>query len=145
MKKPFTVGKTDDRRFKRQRFATMGEAEQHITTLEGTDPAGVHAGDYYIDGPEELINPPKPKTSERLHTVSIGDWNDDVLRYLEASLNTRFAPLAVTFELRENENGALEIWTQHTRRRLPQDAELLVVRYVEGFLEGFSFAANHTR
>lgn len=40
-----------------KRFATLKEGEEHIATIEKTDPDGVHNGDYYIDAPEEMVNP----------------------------------------------------------------------------------------
>lgn len=40
------------------RFKTVKEAEHYITnTLIHLDPEGVDKGDYYIDAPEELVNP----------------------------------------------------------------------------------------
>jgi hypothetical protein len=53
---PFAVG-YDDGTGPVTRFATLAEAEAEIWRLEGIDPVGVHAGNYFIDGPEELINP----------------------------------------------------------------------------------------
>ena len=42
------------------RFKTLKEAEHYIaTTLFHLDPQGVDAGDYYIDAPEEFVNPSK--------------------------------------------------------------------------------------
>ena len=36
-------------------FQTKREAEAQIEELEKTDPKGVHAGEYFIDGPEEEV------------------------------------------------------------------------------------------
>ena len=55
---PFSTGRTDCTGTV-TRHATLAEAEAHIVEIEKTDPAGVHAGDYFVDGPEILINPPK--------------------------------------------------------------------------------------
>lgn len=52
----FSVGR-NDLTGEVRRFATLAEAEAHVVEIEKTDPASVHAGDYYVDGPEELINP----------------------------------------------------------------------------------------
>jgi hypothetical protein len=54
------VGKNDNS-IPKLEFATVAEAEAQIVEYEKTDPDGVHAGDYYIDAPEELVNPnPNP-------------------------------------------------------------------------------------
>lgn len=48
-----------------RRFATVRAAEQFIARqVERIDPAGVAAGHYYIDAPEELLNP-RPKRRRR--------------------------------------------------------------------------------
>ncbi len=62
---PFSVGRNDGKG-KVTRHATLAEAEARIVQIEKTDPAGVHAGDYYVDGPEELINPPKLESAHDL-------------------------------------------------------------------------------
>jgi putative IMPACT (imprinted ancient) family translation regulator len=51
---PFYVGRNDGTG-KVQRFATLKEAEARITEIEKTHPKAVHNGEFYVDGPEELI------------------------------------------------------------------------------------------
>ena len=41
------------------RFSTIADAETAIALLETVIPDSVHAGDYYIDAPELIINPRK--------------------------------------------------------------------------------------
>ena len=53
---PFYVGRNDGTG-KTFRCATLQEAEAKIAELEHIYPVEVHNGDFYIDGPEELINP----------------------------------------------------------------------------------------
>lgn len=38
------------------RVPTIQAAENFIALQEAIDPAGVHAGDYGIDAPEEMVN-----------------------------------------------------------------------------------------
>jgi hypothetical protein len=55
MKKEFSVGRndgTDTPRF----FGTLAEAEAEIARIEEVDPAGVKAGEYFIDAPEGSQN-----------------------------------------------------------------------------------------
>jgi hypothetical protein len=53
---PFYVGRNDGTG-KVFRFATLREAEAKIVEFETVCPVDVHNGEFYIDGPEELINP----------------------------------------------------------------------------------------
>jgi hypothetical protein len=58
MKKPFVVGHTINRTIRRARFATHDEAAAFIgNVINKRDPEGVTRGDYYLDGPEEIVNP----------------------------------------------------------------------------------------
>ena len=51
---PFYVGRNDGT-IKVFRFATLKEAEAKIEEFEDICPADVHNGEFYIDGPEELV------------------------------------------------------------------------------------------
>ena len=55
MKLPVSVGKNCS---EIKRFATLKEGEDFITEIAKTDPEGVERGDYYVDAPEEMVNPP---------------------------------------------------------------------------------------
>ena len=44
-----------------QRFATLEEGEAFISEIAKTDPEGVANGDYYVDAPEEMVNPRRKK------------------------------------------------------------------------------------
>jgi len=54
--KPVCVGRNDGI-IEIKRFATLAEGEAEISRLESIDPDGIHAGEYYIDAPEEMVNP----------------------------------------------------------------------------------------
>ncbi len=56
MKKLVSVG-LNDGTGKVFRFDTLDDAETAIALLETVIPVSVHAGDYYIDAPEEMVNP----------------------------------------------------------------------------------------
>lgn len=43
------------------RFDTIAEAEDYLATSAAIDPDRLEAGDYGIDAPEEMINPPKAR------------------------------------------------------------------------------------
>jgi hypothetical protein len=43
------------------RFATIAEAEDFLATSATIDPDRLEAGDYCIDAPEEMVNPPIPR------------------------------------------------------------------------------------
>lgn len=49
----WTVGRTGDNSFSITHHETLELAEARIVEIEKIDPAGVHAGDYFIDGPTE--------------------------------------------------------------------------------------------
>jgi hypothetical protein len=51
---PFTVGRNDGRG-EVTRHATLAEAEGRIVEIAKIDPEGVARGDYYVDGPDELV------------------------------------------------------------------------------------------
>jgi hypothetical protein len=51
---PFYVGRNDGT-IEVFRFATLKEAEAKIVEFEAICPADVHNGEFYIDGPEELV------------------------------------------------------------------------------------------
>jgi hypothetical protein len=51
---PFYVGRNDGTG-KVFRFSTLAEAEAKIADFETVCPADVHNGEFYIDGPEELV------------------------------------------------------------------------------------------
>lgn len=56
---PVSVGRTDCTG-EVKRFATIKQAEDYIAhDLIKVDPVGVEAGDYYIDAPELMVNPPR--------------------------------------------------------------------------------------
>ena len=69
MEKPVSVGRTDCTG-KVFRFSTVADAETAISLLETVIPVSVHAGDYYIDAPEELVNPSSNKVCPRCHKES---------------------------------------------------------------------------
>ena len=47
--------------------ATLAQGEAYVaTTLTEQDPAGVEAGHYYVDAPEDMLNPPKAWVVENL-------------------------------------------------------------------------------
>jgi len=89
----FVVGRTDGLAMKgttppteRIRFINLAEAELWIDGQSQIDPNGVAAGEYYIDGPEELINPldkyakKMPKTlQEALDTPTGVDVNREIM------------------------------------------------------------------
>ncbi len=52
MTKNVTVGKVDGSG-PTVYFELVSEAEAFVAELEKTDPEGVHAGNYYIDAPED--------------------------------------------------------------------------------------------
>ena len=52
---PVVVGHCDDK-IAQHRFRTLKAAENFVAQLEKEDPEGVHAGEYYIDAPEEMTN-----------------------------------------------------------------------------------------
>jgi hypothetical protein len=55
MDEPVTIGRNDGVG-KVFRFSTVKDAEAAIALLETVIPVSVHAGDYYIDAPEEMVN-----------------------------------------------------------------------------------------
>ena len=52
---PVVVGRNDGT-IEPVRFRALKGAENYIAHLEKEDPEGVHAGEYYIDAPEEMVN-----------------------------------------------------------------------------------------
>jgi hypothetical protein len=48
--KRYVVGRID-KASRRRWFTTLKQAEAYIARIEQRDPASVHRGDYYIDGP----------------------------------------------------------------------------------------------
>ena len=52
---PVVVGHSDNK-IAQHRFKTVRAAEKFVEQLEKEDPDGVHAGEYYIDAPEEMVN-----------------------------------------------------------------------------------------
>ncbi len=66
------------------RYDTIAEAEAVIQGLEEVDPAGVHNGDYSIDAPELLVNPPKVKfTIHQYADISTGYLEDADLTLIQ--------------------------------------------------------------
>lgn len=59
---PVSVGRNDGS-IPVRRFATLAEGEAYIEEIAKTDPSGVDAGDYYVDAPEEMVNPPRDAAS----------------------------------------------------------------------------------
>lgn len=64
--RPVSVGRSDGLGVVAH-FATLADGEAHIVALSKVDPEGVEAGDYYIDAPEEMVNPPANVYSRRTH------------------------------------------------------------------------------
>jgi hypothetical protein len=52
---PVVVGHSSNK-ISPHRFKTVRAAELFVAQLEKEDPEGVHAGEYYIDAPEEMLN-----------------------------------------------------------------------------------------
>ena len=66
-----------------QRFATVQDAEDYIAMLEPMDPEAVARGDYYIDAPEEMVNPMSEIT---LPFTSLRD-QEDAASFIQTLVN----------------------------------------------------------
>ena len=56
-KNPPSPCKEGDMATEIKRFATLKEGEDFISEIAKTDPEGVANGEYYVDAPEEMVNP----------------------------------------------------------------------------------------